>query len=94
MSSAADQTPEEAATERGYITGKHTAWRQVLWSALRELNICKDPADDVVRELARVGGILEDTRSALRRLCSELGVEFDEDVHPMDIVERIAKELR
>ncbi len=76
------------ASEQNYIKGRNSAWRRILWLCLHELNICKEPHDEPLRELARVGGLLEDVRAALRRLCSDKGIEFDEELCLEDIVEK------
>ena len=89
MNKSADPTPEESATEKGYISGSHAAWRQVLWMALGRLNINPDNKDAPLRELARVTGLLEDVRAALRRLCADIGAEFDEELCLVDVIEKI-----
>lgn len=79
-------------SERIQIAAHQMAWLTVLRHAMRELSVfgCAEKVTPEVPEAliqARTAAELAEARVTVARLCSELGVGYEENLHLGDMIE-------
>jgi|GEM_PF-6517023 len=74
------------AEEAAYVRGQNIMLRRLLSDILRELRANGE-------EVESAPLVLSQTKAALLELAAEVGAEFREDAHPVEIVKAIGRAL-